>query len=50
MLSNDEIIEQCLRNLPKFGTTVQGMRFEDKGIFKSEILLFNSLTNYFGVK
>jgi len=49
MLIKDEIIKVCLDNLPKFKEIIQEMRFENKGIFNSEMLLFISLVNYFGV-
>ena len=49
-LDKEKIIEICSENLFNFERVVDGINYESKGIFNSEMLLFVSLVNYFNVK
>jgi hypothetical protein len=49
LLNSENIIEICSENLPRFKKIIKGIKFEPKGIFNSEILLFVSLSKFFGV-
>lgn len=50
ILNKEEIIKICTNHLATFTNSIRNMKYELKGIFNSEMLLFISLTNYFGVK
>lgn len=50
VLNKEEIIKICTNNLATFKNSIKNMKYELKGIFNSEMLLFISLTHYFGVK
>ncbi len=50
VLNKEEIIKICTNHLATFKNSIKNMKYELKGIFNSEMLLFISLTHYFGVK
>lgn len=50
VLNKEEIIKICSNHLVTFKNSIKNIKYEIKGIFNSEMLLFISLTNYFGVK
>ncbi len=50
MINKNKIIQICEEYLPRFEKSIKNLKFEPKGIFNSEMLLFTALTKKLGVK
>jgi len=50
LLNKEEILKICVNYMPIFKKVIKDINYEIKGIFNSEMLLFISLVDYFGVE
>jgi len=48
-ITRNEIIDICLKNVPSFADIIKNIKYENKGIFNSEMLLVISLFKYFNL-